>query len=93
VANPNPYKARLAKALRHKPGDIDGIMRRAWAVLCLAYDEIAEAPDGEARRKGMVTFAQLAGVYARLYELHTIEADLAALERRVGLAEGNGNVE
>jgi hypothetical protein len=93
VANPNPYKARLAKALRHKPGDIDAVMRRTWGVLCLAYDELAEAPDGEARRKGMVTYAQLAGVYAKLYELYTIEADLAALERSVGLAEGNGHVE
>jgi hypothetical protein len=87
VPNPNPYKARLAKALRQKPGDIDSMLRRTWGVLCLAYDEIAEAPDGEARRKGMTVYAQLAGVYAKLYELYTIEADMTQLEHMVR----NGN--
>jgi hypothetical protein len=90
VSNPNPYKARLSKALRHKPGNIDGIMRRTWAVLCLAYDEIAQAPDGEARRKSMLTYAQLVSVYAKLYELHEIEAELTRLEDAVSNGDSHG---
>jgi hypothetical protein len=64
VANRNPYQARLAKALRNKPGDLESIKRRTWGVLCLAY-------------------AQLAGVYLRLYEVAELEPRLQALEAAI----------
>jgi hypothetical protein len=80
VSNPNPYQARLAKALRHKPGDLESTKRRTWGVLCLAYDEVAAAADGDQRRKAMLAFTQIAGVYVKLYEIAELEPRLAALE-------------
>jgi hypothetical protein len=80
VANRNPYKARLAKALRHMPGDLESTKRRTWGILCLAYDEVATAGDTEQRRKAMLAYAQLAGVYLKLYEVAELEPRLQALE-------------
>jgi hypothetical protein len=80
VANRNPYKARLAKALRNKPGDLESTMRWTWGVLCLAYDEVGTAEDTEQRRKAMLAYAQLAGVYLKLYEVAELEPRLQALE-------------
>jgi hypothetical protein len=80
VANRNPYKARLAKALRNVPGDLVAVKRRTFGVLCLAYDEIATAEDTDQRRKAMLAYAQLAGVYLKLYEVAELEPRLQALE-------------
>jgi hypothetical protein len=80
VANRNPYKARLAKALRNAPGDLDAVKRRTFGVLCLAYEEIGTADDADQRRKAMLAYAQVAGVYIKLYEIAELEPRLAALE-------------
>ena len=80
MANRNPYKARLAKALRHMPGDLESTKRRTWGILCLAYDEVATAEDAEQRRKAMLAYAQLASVYLKLYEVAELEPRLQALE-------------
>jgi hypothetical protein len=80
VANRNPYKARLAKALRNVPGDLDEVKRRTFGVLCLAYDEVGTAEDAEQRRKAMLAYAQVAGVYIKLYEIAELEPRLQALE-------------
>jgi hypothetical protein len=81
MANPNPYKARLAKALHMKPGDLDATKRRTWGLLCLAYDEVGTAENAEQRRKAMLAYAQLAGAYLKLYEIGEIEPRLRAIER------------
>jgi hypothetical protein len=83
VANLNPYKARLDKALRNAPGDLDAVKHRTWGVLCLAYDEVATAEDGDQRRKAMLAYAQLAGIYLKLYEVAELEPRLQALEAAV----------
>jgi hypothetical protein len=80
VANRNPYKARLSKALRNAPGDLDSTKRRTWGILCLAYDEVASAGDADQRRKAMLAYAQLAGIYVKLYEVAELEPRLQALE-------------
>jgi hypothetical protein len=80
MANRNPYQARLAKALRNKPGDLESTKRRTWGILCLAYDEVATAEDGDQRRKAMLAYAQLTGVYVKLYEVAELEPRLQALE-------------
>jgi hypothetical protein len=80
VANRNPYKARLAKALRNVPGDLESAKRRTWGILSLAYDEVATAEDADQRRKAMLAYAQLAGVYLKLYEVAELEPRLQALE-------------
>jgi hypothetical protein len=80
VANRNPYKARLAKALRNVPGDLDAVKRRTFGVLCLAYDEIATAEDTDQRRKAMLAYTQIASVYVKLYEISELEPLLQAVE-------------
>jgi hypothetical protein len=85
VANRNPYQARLdqarlAKALRQKPGDLDATKRRTWGLLCLAYDEVGTAENADQRRKAMLAYAQLAGVYLKLYEVAELEPRLQVLE-------------
>jgi hypothetical protein len=79
MANPNPYKARLARALRRKPGDLDATKRRTWALLCLAYDEVGTAESTDQRRKAMLAFSQLAGVYLKLFDAELLPR-LEALE-------------
>jgi hypothetical protein len=80
MANRNPYQARLAKALRNKPGDLETTKRRTWGILCLAYDEVAVAENADQRRKAMLAYAQLAGIYVKLYEVAELEPRLQALE-------------
>jgi hypothetical protein len=80
VANRNPYQARLAKALRQKPGDLDATKRRTWGLLCLAYDEVGTAENADQRRKAMLAYVQLAGVYLKLYEVAELEPRLQVLE-------------
>jgi hypothetical protein len=80
VANRNPYKARLSKALRNAPGDLEATRRRTWGILCLAYDEVATAEDADQRRKAMLAYTQIASVYVKLYEISELEPRLAALE-------------
>jgi hypothetical protein len=80
VSNPNPYQARLAKALRNKPGDLESTKRRTFGVLCLAYDEIATAEDTDQRRKAMLAYTQIASVYVKLYEISELEPILQAVE-------------
>jgi uncharacterized small protein (DUF1192 family) len=62
------------------PGDLESTKRRTWGILCLAYDEVAMAEDAEQRRKGMLAYAQLAGVYLKLYEVAELEPRIQALE-------------
>jgi hypothetical protein len=80
VANRNPHQARLAKALRQKPGDLDATKRRTWGLLCLAYDEVGAAENADQRRKAMLAYAQLAGIYLKLYEVAELEPRLQVLE-------------
>ena len=80
MANRNPYKARLSKALRNAPGDLDAVKRGTFGVLCLSYDEIATAEDADQRRKAMLAYAQLVSVYLKLYEVAELEPRLQALE-------------
>jgi len=62
------------------PGDLDAVKRRTFGVLCLAYDEVGTAEDAEQRRKAMLAYAQVAGVYIKLYEIAELEPRLQALE-------------
>jgi len=81
MPNPNPYQARLARAQKRRPGDIDAVRRRTWGVLCLAYSEIADAADADERRKAILAYGQIATLYARVLEASEIEARICALEQ------------
>jgi hypothetical protein len=80
MPNPNPYKARLARAEKHAPGDIDAFRRRTWALLCLAYEDCgSEGPD--LRRKGILAYVQIGTLYLRTWEVSEVEARIQALEQ------------
>jgi hypothetical protein len=80
VPNPNPYKARLARAEKHAPGDIEAFRRRTWALLCLAYEDCG-SDDAEQRRKGILAYSQIGALYLRTWEISEVQARLLALEQ------------
>jgi hypothetical protein len=80
VPNPNPYKARLARAAKRAPGDIDAFRRHTWALLCQAFEDCAQE-DPEVRRKAMLAYSQIGGLYLRTYEVSEIEGRILALEQ------------
>jgi hypothetical protein len=94
MPNPNPWKARLAKAAKHAPGDIDAFRRRTWALLNLAYDDCAQV-DPDQRRRAILAYAQLAGVYARLLEtsvLEALQARITTLEAQLLARSPHGQI-
>jgi hypothetical protein len=88
MPNPNPWKARLAKALRAKPLSIDALLRLDSHALILAYFDVVDAPDSEARRKAILAYAAISGKVSRHLELVELEARVLALEQMS--AERNG---
>ena len=80
MANQNPWQARLAKALKDKPGDLAQARQRTWAVLCLTYERIGQAEDSDEQRKWVLAYVQVAASYARLYEGDELESRLATVE-------------
>jgi hypothetical protein len=83
--NPNPYQARLAKALRSKPGDLKALMKRDWAVLCIAYEDVGAADDVEQRRKAILAYSQASGNYRQSWQAYELEARVQALEASMRL--------
>jgi hypothetical protein len=88
MPNPNPWKARLAKACKQQPGDIDEFRRRTWAVLCLAYDDCA-VEDIDGRRRAVLAYGQLASVYRQLLE----SSEITVLAERLAALEASASVE
>jgi hypothetical protein len=76
----NPYRARMAKALRHAPGNLEELKRRTFATLVLSFDEISLCDSSEERRKWVLAFGQIAGTYLKIYETGELEPRLQALE-------------
>jgi hypothetical protein len=57
VANRNPWKARLAKALRRKPLSIEQVLQLDSYALVQAFLNILDAPDDDAQRKHLLAYA------------------------------------
>jgi hypothetical protein len=79
MPNPNPWKARLAKAAKQTPSDIEAFRRRTWGLLCLAYDDCG-VTDPDLHRKSLLAYSRLASVYAKLLELSHLDQRIKALE-------------
>jgi hypothetical protein len=79
VANPNPWKARLARYQRTPPGDIETLRRQMWAALMLALEGCA-TEDAEQRRKALLAYSQLTATYLKITEQAEILPRLDALE-------------
>jgi hypothetical protein len=85
--NPNPVKARLAKALKAKAGDLGALRQRVWGVLEVSYADVAEAATPDDRRRAILAFVQVAATYNHTYETGEIEARLKMLEQALAQAE------
>ncbi len=84
--DPQTLPARLAKARRRKPGDIEALKRMVWNAITHAQEVLEQsALDGEPelRLKAIHALSQCAGQYSKLIEVGELEARLAALEARV----------
>ena len=79
MANPNPWKARLARYQRTPPGDIETLRRQMWAALMLALEGCA-TKDAEQRRKALLAYSQLTATYLKITEQAEILPRLDALE-------------
>ena len=81
MSNPNadPTKARLAKKRKHKPGNLQAVASKLWAAL-EAAEELLGEEDPYLRLKAVHAVSQVAGSYAKVYEVGELEARLQALE-------------
>jgi 2-oxo-4-hydroxy-4-carboxy--5-ureidoimidazoline (OHCU) decarboxylase len=89
MANRNPWKARLAKALRAKPLSIADVLKLDSAVLVRAYLNVVQAADPEDQRKHILAYATISGKLAKQQEVGEIESRLLDLEQ--SMAERNGH--
>jgi|GEM_PF-2601587 len=74
-----PHVARLAKRKKNKPGNMHDLGEKLWAALQTAEDLLRE-DDPALKLKAIHALSQVAGTYARVYEVGELEARLAALE-------------
>jgi hypothetical protein len=90
MPNPNPYQARLARALKAPPGELEDTRQRTWGVLCLAYDRLGQSQDSEGQRRWAMVFMQIAGVYTKLLDATLIQDRLTAVEQRLHVVGKKG---
>jgi hypothetical protein len=78
----NPYAARLVKKRKHKPGNLQDLLRVLWQALLEAEAVLnAAGPDDwEMTLKAAHCISQCGGQYAKLLEVGEFEARLKALE-------------
>lgn len=84
MANPNPHEARVARKRKRKPRDLQAVAAKLWAALETA-EELLGHEDDQMKLKAVHAVSQVAGSYARVYEVGELEARIAALE---GVQEG-----
>ena len=79
MPNPSPHEARQAKKRKRKPGNLQAVAVKLWAALEAAEELLAEE-DPHLRLKAVHAVSQVAGSYAKVYEVGELEARLQALE-------------
>ena len=87
MANPNPWKARLAKRRQMldelSAGDLDKARRILWAVVLDATDRMADhAIDNDDFSRLSNAVVRAVSEYRQLVEVGEIEQRLAEVERR-----------
>jgi hypothetical protein len=80
MANASPYKARLGKKLRGKPGDLPQVQLILWYALKRAQGILEDTDDEEPALRAIHAVSQVAGQYVKLLEVGEFEARLKALE-------------
>jgi hypothetical protein len=81
VANPDPYKARLARKGRRKVCDLAALQRKVWGAICDAEELRTDAPTAELRLKAIYALSQAAMVFIKVHEVGELEQRLTALEQ------------
>ena len=79
MANPSPHEARQAKKRKRKPGNLQAVAGKLWAAL-EAAEELLGEDDPHLRLKAVHAVSQVAGNYAKVYEVGELEARIQALE-------------
>jgi hypothetical protein len=80
MANASPYRARMGKKLRGKPGDLPALQLILWHALKRAQGVLDGATEDETILKAVHAISQCAGQYVKLLEVGEFEARIAALE-------------
>jgi hypothetical protein len=78
--NRSPYRARMGRKLRGKPGTLPELLLILWHTLKRAQGVLDAATDDEATLKAVHAVSQCAGQYVKLLEIGELEARIAALE-------------
>lgn len=79
--SPNPYRARLAKKRRRKPGDVHDVLTVLWHAVLTAESVLEEAQgQPELQLRACHCVAQTAGQYIKALEVGELEARLKVLE-------------
>jgi hypothetical protein len=81
--NNDPYKARIGKRRRGKPGNLLDVQRELWHALQKALEVLDEALEPELILKGVHAVSQVSGQYAKLLEIGELEARVQSLEAQV----------
>lgn len=85
MANPDPTKAREAKARKRlettDPGDFQRLKGKLWALLDKIDETLAETGKVTPENVRIIySFAQIAATYAKINEVGELEKRVAALE-------------
>jgi hypothetical protein len=83
MSNPNPFKARLAKKRRRKPGDLDQLKAVLWGALCEAETVLRETSDEERVLRACHTISQASAAYLKLLETGELERRIQAMEQQL----------
>lgn len=85
MANPDPHKAREAKARQRlessDPGDFQRLKGKLWALLDKIEETLAETGRITPENVRVVyAFTQVAATFAKIHEIGELEGRVAALE-------------
>ena len=83
MPNASPHVARMARKRKRKPGDLKAVAVTVWEALEVARELLGHEEAG-LRLKAVHAVGQVAGAYARVYEVGELEARLAVLEAQDG---------
>lgn len=80
MANSSPYKARMGRKLRGKPGRLPEVQLILWHALKRAQGILDASTEDDATLRAIHCLSQVAGQYVKLLEIGELEARIAALE-------------
>jgi hypothetical protein len=80
MSNINPYRARMAKKSRRKPGDLPALARQLWGAVLHAEEVLEAAGTPELKLRGVHALVQAGAAYLRLLEVGEMESRIKEIE-------------